>query len=125
MKGKLTSFALLTLAALMALSADPAWAASWDRDIGAGVGRPIQQSGMRRDQDNAREAVREGRILPLGRVLSKVQATYPGRLLDAELVEGRGQPVYLIKLMTRDGNVAIVAADAASGRILSYRHGGH
>lgn len=125
MNRTLKPLALLALAALMALGAAPARAASWDREIGGGVGRPIQHSGMRSDQDHAREAVREGRILPLGQVLARVQRQYPGRLLDAELVDRGGQPIYLIKLMTSDGNVAIVTADAASGRILGYRQGGH
>jgi uncharacterized membrane protein YkoI len=125
MNRKLKPLALLSLAAAMALGGGPAFAASWDRDIAGGVGRPIQQTGMRSDQDHAREAVREGRILPLGEVLSRVQRQYPGRLLDAELVDRGGQPVYLIKLMTSDGNVAIVSADAATGRILGYRQGGH
>ncbi len=125
MNRKLKSLALLALAALMATGASPVLAASWDRDLSSAVGRPIVRSDMRSDQNHAREAVREGRILPLGQVLSRVQQQYPGRLLDAELVDRGGVPVYLIKMMTRDGNVAIVSADAASGRILGYRQGGH
>ncbi len=125
MNRTLKSLALIALAAFMALGAGPVFAASWDREIASGIGRPIQRSGMRSDQDHAREAVREGRILPLSQVLSRVQQQYPGRLLDAELVDRGGVSVYLIKLMTRDGNVAIVSADAATGRILGYRQGGH
>jgi uncharacterized membrane protein YkoI len=125
MNRTLKSLALLALAATMALSGETAFAASWDREIAGGVGRPIQHSDMRSDQDHAREAVREGRILPLGKVLKRVQQQYPGRLLDAELVDRGGMSVYLIKLMTSDGNVAIVSADAATGQILSYRQGGH
>lgn len=125
MNRTLKSLALVALVALMASGASPVLAASWGRDLGSAVGRPIIHSDMRSDQNHAREAVREGRILPLGQVLSRVQQQYPGRLLDAELVDRGGAPVYLIKMMTRDGNVAIVSADAASGRILGYRQGGH
>jgi uncharacterized membrane protein YkoI len=126
MNRMLKPLALLALAAVMAAGGgEAASAASWDRDIGGGIGRPIQKTGSRSDQDHAREAVREGRILPLGKVLAGVQQQYPGRLLDADLVDSGGRPIYLIKLMTRDGNVAIVTADAATGRILGYRQGGH
>lgn len=88
------------------------------------VGRPIERSDMRSDQNDAREGVRSGRIQPLGAVLRRVHARYPGQLLDAQLVDAGGRPIYLIKLMTRDGNVGIVSADAATGDILDYRQGG-
>lgn len=124
MNRKLKPLSLLMLAASLALGTGSASAASWDRDLGNGIGRQIERSGMRSDQDHAREAVREGRILPLGQVLAGVQRQYPGRLLDAELRDRGGRQVYFIKLMTRDGNVAIVTADAATGQVLGYRQGG-
>jgi len=112
------------LAVLLASGgAGTAEAASWDRELSHG-GRPVWQSDMRSDQNDAREGVRTGRIQPLGKVLRKVHERYPGRLLDAQLVDGGGRPVYLIKLMTPDGNVAIVSADARTGDILNYRQGG-
>lgn len=112
------------LAVLLASGgAGTAEAASWDRELSHG-GRPVWQSDMRSDQNDAREGVRTGRIQPLGKVLRKVHERYPGRLLDAQLVDGGGRPVYLIKLMTPDGNVGIVSADAATGDILGYRQGG-
>lgn len=123
-------FSILTLAGLMAFGAGNAYAASYDIDLahgfGTGLGRVIEKTGMGSDQDQARKAVREGRVLPLGKVLSKVQRQVPGRLLDANLVDGvGGTATYLIKLMTNDGNVAIVTADAATGNILNVRQGGH
>ena len=114
---------------LLALGAGEARAASYDIDMakgfGTGLGRVIEKTGMNSDQDEARKAVREGRVLPLGKVLSKVQRQVPGRLLDANLVNGSGQAIYIIKMMTNDGNVAIVSADAATGNILNVRQGGH
>ena len=115
----------LLLAALMVLGAGAARAASFDRDPGIDMGHIVQNVGMHSDQDHAREAVREGRVLPLGQVLRRVQQRVPGRMLDANLIESGGRSVYLIKMMTRDGNVAIVSADAATGNILSVRQGGH
>jgi hypothetical protein len=121
---KTPAYAALALAAMALLAgAGPARAASWDHERSF-VGRPIQHSDMRSDQIEAREGVRSGKILPLGKVLRNVHARYPGQLLDAQLVDEGGRPVYLIKLMTGDGTVAIVSADAATGEIFDYRQGG-
>lgn len=113
----------LSLAALLTLGVGAAHAASFDHRLGEGVGSLVQNIDHS-DQDNARRAVREGRIMSLGQVLQRVQQRVQGRMLDASLVDYGGRPVYLIKMMTRDGNVAIVSADAATGNILSIRQGG-
>lgn len=124
------TFTALTLAAAFwaagagTLSAEPRWQIDDPQAYHSYSGEGAQRHRERRsDQEHAREAVREGKILPLGRVLANVQGRYPGRLLDAELVDGGGRPVYLIKMMTRDG-IALVSADAATGRVLGYRQGG-
>jgi uncharacterized membrane protein YkoI len=120
------TFAALTLAAAMlaagggSVSAEPRWQVDEPQGY---YGTHDERAERRHDQEHAREAVREGKILPLGRVLANVQRVYPGRLLDAELVDGGGRPVYLIKMMTRDG-IALVSADAVTGRVLGYRQGG-
>ena len=114
----------LSLAALLTLGAGAAHAASFEHDLAGGEGRLVQNAGMHSDQDDARNAVREGRIMSLGQVLQRVQQRVQGRMLDASLVNYGGRPVYLIKMITRDGNVAIVSADAATGNILSIRQGG-
>ena len=115
----------LFLAAPLMLGAGTAHAASFDHSLAGVEGRLVQNAGMHSDQDDARNAVREGRVMSLGQVLRRVQQRVPGRMLDASLAERGGRPVYLIKMMTRDGNVAIVSADAATGNILSIRQGGH
>jgi len=68
-------------------------------------------------QDAARDGVRSGRLMSLDAVLRKVQAQVPGRLLDAELQDGRS-PVYRIKMLSPDGGVVHVTADARNGQIL-------
>ncbi len=117
----------LLFSAVLVASAGTAHAASFDLALGAGtgIGHVAENVGAHSDQYHAREAVREGRVLPLGKVLARVQQRVPGRLLDANLVERGGRSIYLIKMMTKDGNVAIVTADAASGNILGVRQGGH
>ena len=121
MKRTLASLALAIL--LAAGGAGTASAASWEhRHSQPGYG--VQRTDMRSEQNDAQQGVEAGRIKPLGKVLRSVHERYPGQLLDAQLVDVGGRPVYLIKLMTPDGNVGIVSADAATGDILGYRQGG-
>lgn len=73
------------------------------------------------DHDNARGAVQAGQIRPLGEVLSRVRRSYAGRVLDARLLQGGGRPVYVIKLLTPEGRVLEVTADARTASVLGVR----
>jgi peptidase YpeB-like protein len=69
----------------------------------------------------ARDARRQGDVVPALRVISEVRRRYPGAdVLDAEL-EGGAQPRYVIKILTRDGRRVDVVADARTGQILYER----
>lgn len=69
----------------------------------------------------AREEVRRGRILPLESVLANVRSQFAGDLLDADLVDQGGRPVYRIKLLVGGRGVTVVYADAQTGAILGAR----
>ena len=74
------------------------------------------------EQDRARDAVRDGRLLPLSQVLAAVAARAPGDHLDTrfgETVDGR--PVYLVTWRTQDNRVVVFVVDARTGRILDQR----
>lgn len=73
------------------------------------------------DHNRARDAVRQQQIRPLGEVLAAVQGRYPGRVMDVQLESG--QWVYLVKLLTQDGRVQVIAVDARTARILSVQGG--
>lgn len=60
-------------------------------------------------------------VQPLGRVLRQIEQRYPGRALDAELIERAEPPVYRIKWLGEDGKVREVTADARTGRIVAVR----
>lgn len=90
-----------------------------------GLVRSADWSIARSDQDDARDAVRAGRILPLGQVLQSVRRAHSGQLLDADLLDRGGRPVYRIKLLSPEGNVTIIICDAKTGRILRAHQGGH
>lgn len=79
----------------------------------------IRQIDWQNGQNDPRNAVREGKVLPLGQVLAKVRERYPGRMLDATLAQEGNRPVYYIKMLMGDGRVVLVKADARNGNILS------
>jgi hypothetical protein len=69
------------------------------------------------DHDRARDAVRDGRALPLGAFIARIERQYGGRLIDARLRERRGRLVYELKLMSdKGGRVFTVSVDAKTGR---------
>ena len=74
-------------------------------------------------QRRARDAVKRGEIRSLEEVTSVVQRRYPGRLLDVQLHDNRGRPVYQLKMLTRDGRVLNVAVDARTAQILGVAGG--
>jgi uncharacterized membrane protein YkoI len=92
--------AVVLLVCALAAAANPAWPAS------PGRGAVVAQA--------------EG-VQPLGRVLRRIEERYPGRALDAELIERQQGPVYRIKWLGEDGKVREVTADARTGRLLEVR----
>ena len=75
------------------------------------------------EQNNAREALRSGEVVSLGRILARVRAAYAGRVLEAELERGRGggatRWVYLVKLLTPQGHVIKLMLNAKTTIILA------
>ena len=70
----------------------------------------------RRDQDAAFEAMREGRIMPLRSIESRVLPRYPGAVYMGPEYDAPTQR-YRMKFM-RGGRVIWVDVDARSGRIV-------
>ena len=60
-------------------------------------------------------------VQPLGRVLRQIEQRFPGRALDAELIERAEPPVYRVKWLGEDGKVREVRVNARTGRILGVR----
>ncbi|NEX94186.1 PepSY domain-containing protein [Caulobacter sp. 17J65-9] len=114
------SVVMLALA-LLALGAEGASAQVWDvqnRGNGRG-GRPEDFRNDLRGQDAAREGVREGRRVPLGRVLADIDRRTPGRILNSWEEQGRdGRPIYRVRWQAEDGRRIDYIVDAETGRIL-------
>lgn len=85
--------------------------------LAVGVAAPTSAS----DQDRARRAVEEGRILPLKEILARAQGAYPGQVIEAELEDEGGVVVYEIKMLTADGRVMKLSYNAATGELLRTR----
>ena len=106
---------LLALACLTPLA--PAFAPA--RVHAQGRENSARPLGARADYELAREAVARGEILSLTTVLARVQARYPGRLLDVELEFDEDGAEYELEIATSDGRILGIEVNAVTGEILS------
>ena len=74
------------------------------------------------DHERARQALAEGRVLPLSTVLARLQAQgWPGQVLKVEFEHEHGRYVYEIRLLQPDGRVVKLDVDAQDARVLKAR----
>lgn len=73
--------------------------------------------------DGPRDAVQSGQVMTLREIVRRVQASEPGELLDAQLVQAGSRAIYVILWLTPDGRRLQLDVDAQTGRILSRRGG--
>jgi uncharacterized membrane protein YkoI len=90
-----------------------------------GFGWPMAQvgpnslgAGWRDQQNEARDAVRRGRHVPLGQVLQTLRRRTPGRQLDAGLEQRGGRTVYRVRWAADDGRRIDYLVDAETGAIV-------
>ncbi|MBP2229449.1 putative membrane protein YkoI [Azospirillum agricola] len=70
------------------------------------------------DHDRAREALRDGRILPLERIAALAKQRFGGDILDVELEDEDDGFRYELKLIAGDGRIMKLEYDAATGELL-------
>jgi uncharacterized membrane protein YkoI len=75
-------------------------------------------SGDRKEQDQVREALQRGTILPLSRILSIASKRAPGSVIKIELEDDGGKLIYGIKILGTEGQVRKLKIDAHDGSIL-------
>ncbi len=78
------------------------------------------------DHERARRAFESGEIVGLRQILSRVQTSYRGKILEIELEErprdGKNPPwVYTVKVLTPQGHVIALELDAKTTRLLRAR----
>lgn len=101
------------LAALFLVVSAQAASAQGGPSLGAGRG----------DQEQARDAVRAGRLIPLSRIIPSIAARTPGRLLNATVGDQGGRPAYFVQWQKTDGRVVVFVVDAESGAMLGQQGG--
>ncbi|PWC36049.1 PepSY domain-containing protein [Azospirillum sp. TSO35-2] len=81
------------------------------------------------DHDRARDALREGRILPLERIVESARQRFGGDVLDVGLEDEDAGFRYELKMIAPDGRIMRLEYDAATGELLRTKgrhrdHGG-
>ncbi len=78
----------------------------------------------RAQQNEVRQAVREGRHIPLGQAIAAVRRRTPGRELDAGLEPGPGgRSVYRLRWAAANGRRIDYLIDAATGAVIGVQGG--
>lgn len=70
------------------------------------------------DVELARDLVEQGKIMPLAKVLKRLQKDHPGQIVEVELEYSGGILVYEVDLITTEGRLIEVDMDAATGKIV-------
>lgn len=74
-----------------------------------------------RDHDAARQALEQGKVLPLRTVLEKVERDYQGQAIKIEFEHDGGRFIYEIRLLQNDGRIVKLEVDAVNGKVLSVK----
>ncbi len=70
------------------------------------------------DYKEARELVRQGKILPLNTIVQRAREHRPGKVLGVELERRRDVLIYELQVLTEDGVVWELKYDAATGKLV-------
>jgi uncharacterized membrane protein YkoI len=70
------------------------------------------------DQDEARDAVRKGKIMPLTAILEIVTKREPGTVMEVELETKDGKLIYRIEVLADTGRRREIKLDARNGAVL-------
>ena len=73
----------------------------------------------------ARQALEQGRVLPLRTVLEKIERDYQGQALKVEFEQDDGRFLYKIRLLQSDGRMVKLKVDAVDGRVLETKRKEH
>ncbi|TNM63383.1 PepSY domain-containing protein [Aliirhizobium smilacinae] len=90
---------------------------SGDGDRGEAGGSSGTRPG-RADYERARDAVRDGQIMPLKSILQKIDVERYGRIIDIRLGRSQSQDIYQVKLRDGGGVIRNLKVDARTGAVL-------
>ncbi|MDE2445810.1 MAG: PepSY domain-containing protein [Alphaproteobacteria bacterium] len=90
-------------------------------DGGDGDGDEIPGHSEANEQEFALKSVVDGSALPLVDVLTEVQKTVQGQLLEARLKRRQGVLVYVLTVLSTSGTYSLVLVDAKTKKILEIK----
>ena len=91
--------------------------------LGGGLDLP-QAHSDESDHELARQALQQGKVLPLRTVLDQVERQYQGQVLKVEFEHDDGRFIYEMRLLHPNGQLSKLKVDAVDGRVLSVRRKG-
>jgi len=78
----------------------------------------FSSSSRHADQDEARDALRKGKIMPLSAILEIVTKREPGTVMEVELETKDGKLTYRIEVLNDKGRRREIRLDARNGNVL-------
>ncbi|MBA4326889.1 MAG: peptidase [Polaromonas sp.] len=75
------------------------------------------------DHNRARQALQAGQVLPLGKVLERLERDHPGQVMEVELEQEEGRWIYEVKLLQPQGQLVKLKLDARTAALLSAKGG--
>ena len=77
-----------------------------------------------RDQDRVRDAREAGEIKSFGEIRKKIKKRFGGHIIDVDLDQddpGSKHSMYRVRVLSDDGQVLLVSADAVTGEIVDVK----
>lgn len=76
------------------------------------------------DHELARQALQQGKVLPLRTVLDQVERDYRGQVIKVEFEHDDGRFIYELRVLQADGRMLKLKVNAVDGKVLSVRQKG-
>ena len=86
---------------------------------------PLLRADGHGSHELARQALEQGRVLPLRAVLEKIERDYQGQALKVEFEQDDGRYIYEIRWLQSDGRMVKLKVDAVDGKVLDSKRKEH
>lgn len=77
-----------------------------------------------RDHELARQAVQQGKVLPLRTVIDQVEREFQGQVIKVEFEHDDGEFIYELRVLQANGQALKIELDAVNGRVLKVKQKG-
>jgi len=105
---------------LLWLGAAALAAALW---AGFAVGLPAAHADER-DHERARQALQQGKVLPLRTVIDRVEREFEGQVIKVEFEHDDGEFIYELRVLQANGQALKVELNAVDGKVLKVKRKG-